>query len=657
MTRDEFWTAPRGDYASRCRTFLEYAVAANEETGKGALVSQIARLELGRGPIDEDAIRAALAFVDARHDCADFVVACLLRILYQYVNSPLLAPDLLDAIQRTVRGFKYWIVDPGDEMMCFWSENHQLGFWANEYLAGQLYPDAIFANTGETGRWHMARARPKVLRWLDLKARVGFAEWDSNTYHRVNVQNLTNLVDYAADEDVALKAAMLLDLIFFDMAVDSFRGVFGSSHGRSYPPGNTSGRREGTSALQKIAWGMGSFGDPNHDAALGLATSRRYRVARTIEALAQHLPEELENREHQGLAIEEAAAYGLNLSDLDQAMLLWESGKLAAHRIEASLALAERFCSHRFNVVIRPYAEAVLGTYRALAARGTPYDGDLDRTALRPVDKYTYRTPDYQLSCAQDYRKGLPGYQQHIWQATLGPDAIVFSLHRGSASDESYKYWVGRFPRAAQYKNVLVALYDIPAQPLPGPKTVIPPEAGGNAMPSVGPAEEELLPRTVAWFPRDAFDEVVERSGWVMARKGQGYIALRSQQPTQWSAHGVFKGEGLVAEGRRNVWICQMGREAADGPFADWVDRIAAAKVSFGDLAVVYEAPGVGQVRFAWEGPLTVDRRNVPLHGYPRFDNPYCCAPFGSARYEITHGSHRLVLDFAIPRREESGPA
>ncbi len=30
----------------------------------------------------------------------------------------------------------------------------------------------------------------------------------------------------------------------------------------------------------------------------------------------------------------------------------------------------------------------------------------------------TYRTPDYLLSCAQDYRAGKPGYQ-HIWQATL----------------------------------------------------------------------------------------------------------------------------------------------------------------------------------------------------------------------------------------------
>ena len=99
--------------------------------------------------------------------------------------------------------------------------------------------------------------------------------------------------------------------------------------------------------------------------------------------------------------------------------------------------------SARFNVVMRPYAEAVLGTYEELDRQGIPHDGDLDRTTLAQFNKYTYRTPDYQLSCAQDYRKGKPGFQQHIWQATLDPDAVVFALHRGNEDEKSYKYWVG----------------------------------------------------------------------------------------------------------------------------------------------------------------------------------------------------------------------
>ena len=33
------------------------------------------------------------------------------------------------------------------------------------------------------------------------------------------------------------------------------------------------------------------------------------------------------------------------------------------------------------------------------------------------------------LSCAQDFKKGRFGFQQHIWQASLGGKAIVFTNH------------------------------------------------------------------------------------------------------------------------------------------------------------------------------------------------------------------------------------
>lgn len=52
----------------------------------------------------------------------------------------------------------------------------------------------------------------------------------------------------------------------------------------------------------------------------------------------------------------------------------------------------------------------------------------LDRFALSEANIETYRTPDYMLSCALDYRKGAPGYQQHIWQATLGNKALVYTI-------------------------------------------------------------------------------------------------------------------------------------------------------------------------------------------------------------------------------------
>ena len=52
------------------------------------------------------------------------------------------------------------------------------------------------------------------------------------------------------------------------------------------------------------------------------------------------------------------------------------------------------------------------------------------------VNKVTYKTPDYMLSSAQDYHPGEKGFQQHIWQATFGPAAVVFVTHPPCMSEE-----------------------------------------------------------------------------------------------------------------------------------------------------------------------------------------------------------------------------
>jgi hypothetical protein len=397
---------------------------------------------------------------------------------------------------------------------------------------------------------------------------------------------------------------------------------------------------------------MGGLGKPDNVAAIYLASSKRYRVARTIEALAQHFPEELTNKERQSLRIADGQRFGLDLDDPEEFFVLHGGGKYSTPEyIERSLAVIDKLHIHRYGLVMRPYAEALLGTYRELARRKLPVT-DLDNGSLERVDKLTYRTPDYQLSTAQDYRKGRPGSQQHIWQATLGPGTPVFTIHPGGTS----KYWQGRLPRNGQHGNVLVAIYDIPAAPLPGPKTIFPPDAKGDAVPSPSPSEEKLDPRTLAVFRRGDFDEVVQKNGWTFGRRADAYVALWSRAPTTWS-NDVFGGEGLVAAGRKHVWVCQMGRQKVDGPFAAWTEKVAAAPLTSTDSSVRYRAPGVGEVSFGWEGPLRVAGRNIPLGDYLHFDNPYARVPWGQARYQIAHAGHKLLLDFDKLEHKETVPS
>jgi hypothetical protein len=260
---------------------------------------------------------------------------------------------------------------------------------------------------------------------------------------------------------------------------------------------------------------------------------------------------------------------------------------------------------------------------------------------MTEVNKFTYRTPDYQLSSAQDYRAGEKGYQQHIWQATLGPYAVVFSNNPDSTrADDKHRpsYWManGRQPRTGQVDNVLIALYDLPRYPSAPP-----------------PLEARHYAFTHAYFPRWAFDEVVEvpagdetLGGWIFGRAGDGYVALYSYQPYQWQDSGPDAGQEIMALGYKQVWICQLGRASVDGSFREFIQAVSQADLSITGLQVHFDSPGNGVVAFDWTGPLTLDGEVVPMRDYARFDNPYAQVAFNSRVYEIRYEDLGLVLDF-----------
>ena len=308
----------------------------------------------------------------------------------------------------------------------------------------------------------------------------------------------------------------------------------------------------------------------------------------------------------------------------------------------------------RWGLVMRPWVEAVRDTYSALAKQGKPLL-DLDNSSLATVDKLTFRTPDYQLSTAQDYRKGLPGSQQYVWQATLGPTTLVTTVHPGLTP----KYWQGRLPRNAQHRNLLVSIYDVPSERLPGPKTIVP-EPMPAAMRSRRPRRRRNRSTRAPWrcFAAPRSTRSAEDKGWTFGRKGQGYVALWSQAPVSWTAQGVFGWRGPGRAGAQEHLDLPDGRarpstvRSRNGRRASRPPRWWPA-----DGAVKYTAPGLGEVAFAWNGPLTRGRNarsRWPTTAASTTPTPRC--PGAKARYEIAHAGHRLVLDFAKDVRQETTP-
>ncbi len=296
-----------GRYEARKQQVLLH-YAANEE--RRPIWTQVARYALHQAgvadapAVDENAIRETCEFIAARKDCADFVIQGVLRMMaWERTHRPLLSPEIHAMMKDTVLGFKYWVDEPGDTVMYMGSENHRLLFHVAEWMAGQLFPTEEFTNSRQRGLYHATKGRTYITEWLRQRGRFGFDEWHSNSYYPVNIAPLLNVHDFAIYEDSKLRqmAGAVLDMIFFNLAADTYRGVFGTTHGRSYGINLKYPDFEGTAATCWLLYGTAALtAGTSGMAPVSLATSD-YALPEILHKMANDDQAVIESRQRQGL--------------------------------------------------------------------------------------------------------------------------------------------------------------------------------------------------------------------------------------------------------------------------------------------------------------------------------------------------------------------
>ncbi|MGE0712209.1 MAG: hypothetical protein AB7N76_32235 [Planctomycetota bacterium] len=560
--------------------------------------------------------------------------------------------DLGGKIQESLRTWKYWIDEGGPDDQVYWSENHVILYAAAEYLAGQLLPNAWFPNGGMSGRAHMAKARPRVLRWLDERLKFGFSEWNSPGYYEEDLKALFNLADFADDPLIRRRAAMVLDLLLFDLARLTHEGSFGVTSGRCYEKLNggsrwkSSGWQQSVGELIEVLFG--TRGRHVHAGAVGAlyyATSS-YEAPTVLLAIGQDRPARFVDRARVSLDFDEAAReWGIGTRGLDDVMFWWSKGAyMAKHTIAGTRELLRAYGVSRLRSGIQdalgfayPAFEAASdGALYAAADAASPVTEGM---CLTRANLYTFRCRGAMLSSAQDYRRGQIGPQQHVWQATLGMEAVVFTTLPGKREGDGPGYWTGSaaLPSAVQHEGALIVAYDAP----------------------LITKLSEGLHRTHAWFPTAAFDETDRRRGsnlhgawgvtskgtWLFGRKGSGYVALYSNEgfeggPTDWVAKGSWT----------NVFVCQVGDAAEFGSFQAFKDRVTAARIyihypSLLDSSPVYcgyDIPGGPRLELHYGGTPRLNGAPYPVHDFPRYDDPYAYQPWGDPALTIRHAGLEL---------------
>jgi len=676
---------------------LEYLRFATQRLVPDSPVNVMAHMERARidrgysvpaGAVPADAWDRQLAKMAALEDTRDFDALELLNVLLGYRDDPALASGLIERVEAGLLAFKFWYTEPTPPGMLddsyYWTENHQVLYHAIELLVGQTYPDAVLASDGRTGREHYDTARERLLRWMELRARFGFSEWHSNVYYQEDLNALLTLAEHAEDDEIATRAAMLVDLLLLDLALHTHRDAFGVTHGRSYKKDKMSSLGDDTWNGVKLLFDRSEYPFQSIAAedALLLARARRYRVPEVIRRIAR-TAEPFTDRERMGIALPEGgpfepdpvAPYGFSFDDAADLPVWWGIGALTAWQV---VPLTVRTLND-FNLWettnfspflgLRPLTTDIAAAQRFAVAVAR----FLDFGVLNEVDTVTHRTPDYMLSTAVDYRKGYFAAQVHTWQATLDANALVFTNHPFRPLPETLDwsdrnleqggYWTGEAstPRAAQLENVGIVLY-------------------APQWPERNPAPLDYFrwePYTHAYFPQDHFDEVVREGPWTLGRRGDGYVALYSWRPTRFlvydptrfATNGMVKAFDLVADGGAdNVWIVECAR-AADWPsFEAFRAAIVAAPVDVAvrgpgqangisdGFDVAYGSPSQGRMTFGWDAPLVANGAEVALDAFPRFDNPFVQAEFGARQLDVAHEGFALRLDFDEPSRRASAP-
>ena len=251
--------------------------------------------------------------------------------------------------------------------------------------------------------------------------------------------------------------------------------------------------------------------------------------------------------------------------------------------------------------------------------------------SARPDEKWeanqaTYKTTDYMLASLQDYLPGEWGGQVHPWQATLGPEAVVFTNHPTAISQSDQRQagkWCGSgvLPRIAQWQDSLICLYQL--------------------------SENEQLNYSHAYFPTFAFDEYRLENGWAFARKNDGYLAIYASSGLSLVESGDDAFFELLAPGPQTAWVVQMGRRTNDGDFVDFYSKVLANPVKVEGLAVEWQNLRGDLLQFAWSGPFQRNGESIPLSYAKRYEGPFVDAAFPAETMDIGHGIQMVRLSFS----------
>lgn len=253
LTRSEFTQLSAKTLAERKADLLDFAAYQAPENAYRA----VALLEKNEDlALANSILRHELPGIRQHWDCSDFyLIAHLYALMY---HREKLEADVIEAMEDAIFTFRYWIDEPGNDVMWFFSENHALLFHSCQYIAGRMFPDRVFEASGLTGRECEAKAAGLLDKWFNDFENEFMTEWNSNAYLPIDCTGfgfMLLMVD--KEEPLYKRLCSALDRIFLCLTQYSLKNIFMSSYGRSYEKQLQGNYTNGPATLLYMGYGIG----------------------------------------------------------------------------------------------------------------------------------------------------------------------------------------------------------------------------------------------------------------------------------------------------------------------------------------------------------------------------------------------------------------
>ena len=250
------------------------------------------------------------------------------------------------------------------------------------------------------------------------------------------------------------------------------------------------------------------------------------------------------------------------------------------------------------------------------------------------------RGPGGMVSSVQDYRQGLPGLQEHVWGITLPGQVQVWATNPAAMNHGSHtrpSAWVGHriLPRVRQHDRTVIALHQRRGE-----------DAGVHL-----------------WFPVGRLDEWEQYAGWLLGRKGAGYVAVGCEHGWEPDRAGDEAWQRWVPRGVGTALVAIHSDDREHPDLASLRDALPTLTFSRapGPGVEVHHTDGT-DLTLDWDGPLLVNglppdvSSGVP-HRPAHLDNPACRVGPDDQVMQVRWGGYGMSLDLARGRRLDPASA